>query len=559
MERRVIYAILLMLVVAVAPSLIWPSKRPAGTRPGAQAAGDSGGRSPAPEPGRAAVPPTEPRDRLTTPTAPTAQAADTVWVTSPLYRLGFSTKGGVLVVAELPGYQSLAPGDSARPAQLVPPGRPLLTHRLVQEADTVSLADWTFTPSAHQLRIEAGGSAGRLDFTARRGAAEVALTYRFEAADYRFTVDGQVTGLGPQGALLLVGLGDGVRSVQADSADDYRRYAVVTKAARTESRPFSSLDPGERAEFNGPFEWVAIKSKYFLVAALAIEPNRPQFGGVIAVGGPKPGKAHTRVAVTLTLPVPPAGGFRYQVYAGPFEHRRLAAIGHDLDDANPYGWIFRPIVQPVSVFVVNIVLWMHERLSLAYGWVLVIFGILVRLLLWPLNQKAMESAIRMQAVAPLIKETQERYKKEPERLQREMLRIYKEHKVNPFGGCVPMLIPLPVLLALFFVFDNTIAFRGVPFLWLPDLARPDPYYIIPLVMGLSMYALTKVGQMGVPPNPQTKMMLYFMPIMMTALFVNFASGLNLYYAVSNIFSVPQQLLIAQRRLRQAPVPKPATG
>jgi YidC/Oxa1 family membrane protein insertase len=173
--------------------------------------------------------------------------------------------------------------------------------------------------------------------------------------------------------------------------------------------------------------------------------------------------------------------------------------------------------------------------------------------LWPLNQKAMESGIRMQAVAPLIKETQDKYKNEPDRLQREMLRIYKEHKVNPFGGCLPMLLPMPVLLALFFVFANTIAFRGVPFLWLPDLSRPDPFKIIPIVMGLSMFGLSKVGQIGVPPNPQTKMMVYFMPIFLTVLFLNFASGLNLYYAAQNIFSIPQQYMIAKRRLREAPV------
>jgi YidC/Oxa1 family membrane protein insertase len=119
-----------------------------------------------------------------------------------------------------------------------------------------------------------------------------------------------------------------------------------------------------------------------------------------------------------------------------------------------------------------------------------------------------------------------------------------------------MLLPMPVLLALFFVFANTIEFRGVPFLWLPDLSRHDPYYIIPVAMGLSMYGLSKVGQIGVPPNPQMKMMLYFMPIFMTVLFLNFASGLNLYYAAQNIFSIPQQYLIAKRRLREAPVSRP---
>src|SRR5438876_8799310 len=103
-----------------------------------------------------------------------------------------------------------------------------------------------------------------------------------------------------------------------------------------------------------------------------------------------------------------------------------------------------------------------------------------------------------------MKQVQERYKNKPERLQREMMRLYKEHNVNPLGGCLPMLLPMPVLFALFFVFANTIEFRGVPFLWLTDLSRADPYYIIPIIMGLSMFVLSKVGQIGVPPNPQAK-------------------------------------------------------
>jgi len=381
----------------------------------------------------------------------------------------------------------------------------------------------------------------------------VALEYRFVPDEYRFEVQGTVTGLGSGGAVLLIDLAEGLRSVEKDSSDDFSHYSVVTKAAKAERTDFSKLDPGERALFDGPFEWVGVKSKYFFTAALAFEEGQPKFGGAIAVGGPRTGKAATRTTVTITMPVQSAGAFRYQVYTGPLEYRQLSRIGHGLDDANPYGGIFRPIIQPVSVFVLNVLLWMHERLNLAYGWVLIVFGIVVRILLWPLNQKAMESGIRMQAVAPLLKETQEKYKKDPERLQREMLRIYKEHKVNPFGGCLPMLLPMPVLLALFFVFANTIAFRGVPFSWLPDLSRPDPYYIIPLLMGLSMFALSKVGQIGIPPNPQTKMLLYFMPIFLTVLFLNFASGLNLYYAAQNIFSIPQQYLIAKKRLREAPV------
>src|SRR5205809_7924365 len=123
----------------------------------------------------------------------------------------------------------------------------------------------------------------------------------------------------------------------------------------------------------------------------------------------------------------------------------------------------------------------------------------------------MESSIRMQAVAPLLKQIQDRYKNEPERLQREMMKLYKEHNVNPFGGCLPMPLPMPLLFALFFVFANTIEFRGVPFLWLPDLSRADPYYIIPIAMGLSPCALSQLVQIALPPNPQPKRMLHLVP------------------------------------------------
>jgi YidC/Oxa1 family membrane protein insertase len=550
-ERRVILAILLMLIVAVLPSILFPPK-PAVKRTG-QAVSDTGAGRPSPQPAVVpSLPTAPPPDRLSA-----AVPGETVWVTSPLYRLGFSTRGGTLVSAELLGYRSFAAGDSGRPVQLVPRGERLLATTRTAGGDTTGLADWSLTPNATQVQV--GPEGATLTFTGGQGGARLTLEYRFAPAQYRCTVRGRTEGFGPAGATLLVGMGDGLRSVEADSMDDFRHYALVTKAAKTQSTAFQSLKPGERKILDGPFEWAGVKSKYFFMAALAIEENAPRFGAGIAVGGPRTVAASslfgrsevaTRTAVTLTLPVPPAGDFRYDLYVGPLEYRRLAQLGHDLDDANPYGGVLRPIIQPVSVLVVNILIWMHDRLSLAYGWVLIIFGVLVRGLLWPLNQRAMESSIRMQAVAPLLKQVQDRYKNEPERLQREMMRLYKEHNVNPLGGCLPMLLPMPVLFALFFVFANTIEFRGVPFLWLPDLSRADPYYIIPIVMGLSMFVLSKVGQIGVPPNPQAKTMLYFMPGFMTLLFLRFASGLNLYYAVSNIFSIPQQYLIAMRRLRE---------
>jgi len=551
-ERRVILAILLMLIIAVLPSILFPPKktpvRPTVGRPDSSAtppvaAGESSGA-----PVRLSERPT---------VRPSGASAETVWVTSPLYRLGFTTQGGALVSAALLDYKSFTPVDSEHPVQLVPPDRPMLVFARTAGSDTTALGSWRLTPSAKQITV--GPEGASLTFRGEHSGAEVALEYRFFPDEYRVSVRGRMEGFGQTGGTLLLGLGDGLRTVEADTMDDYRHFAVVTKAAKTQSLALQSLNPGERKILDGPFEWAGVKSKYFFTAALAIEENAPRFGAALVEGGPRTVTASsmfghsavaTRAVLTLTLPVPPAGDFGFDLYVGPLEYRRLAKLGHDLDDANPYGGVLRPLIQPVSVLVVNILIWMHDRLTLAYGWVLIIFGVLVRALLWPLNQRAMESSIRMQAVAPLMKQMQDRYKNDPERLQREMMRLYKEHNVNPLGGCLPMLLPMPVLFALFFVFANTIEFRGVPFLWLTDLSRADPYYIIPIVMGLSMFVLSKVGQIGVPPNPQAKMMVYFMPVFMTVLFLRFASGLNLYYAVSNLFSIPQQYLIAKRRLRE---------
>ena len=554
-QRRVIVAVFLMLVIAIVPSIIFKPK-PVPRPPGAALDSARAAVAPAESAPAAAVP----TPTVTPPIRPSAQLpAETVWVTSPLYRFGFSTRGARLVAAELLQYQSFARGDSGRRVQLIPEGAALLGLRLVIGSDTASLADVAFSASRPMLTVAGGDTT--LTFTAPLGAGRITLRDQFVANDYRFTVDGSIEGLGGTGAILLVDLGQGLRSVEADPLTDFREYAVVTKADKTQKTTFAALDPGERAVLEGPFEWVALKSKYFFTAVLAPEQNARPFAGAIATGmertpvpvaslfGTRTSALATRAAVLTTLSLPPAGNFRFDVYAGPFEHQRLSQLGHGMDDANPYGWsIFRPIIHPVSLVVVSILFWMHARLHLAYGWVLVFFGVLVRMLLWPLQQKAMESQMRMQAVQPLMTDIQARHKNEPEKLQREMLKLYKDHKINPFGGCLPMLLPMPVLLALFFVFSNTIEFRGVPFLWLPDLSRHDPLYIIPVVMGISMFAVSKIGQRGMPPNPQMKTMLYLMPAMMTFIFLRLASGLNLYYAVQNLISLPQQWQISKKRM-----------
>jgi YidC/Oxa1 family membrane protein insertase len=558
MDRRTIWAILLMMTIAIAPA-IFMKKSVAPSAGGADSSAPVTPPTP-PDSSRAALPKgdsssvaTAARDsaRVGPAASPGAPAAadDTVRVTSPLYTYGISTRGARLVEATLSRYRSMTPTEHGRPAEILPPDSKLLGLTLVLgQRDTIPLDDWPFTVSAESLQVK---GPTPLKLSASRNGVTVDLTYTFHPDDYRIDVEGQVTDVGPNGGLLVVGMGPTLANTEADSNENHHALALVTKHSETERMDFGGLDPGELKTVSGPLEWAAIKSKYFVTGVLALDSTSGGISGVTAIAPPTAGKRPTRADVRLSLPLPPSGTFRYTVYAGPMEYDRLHRIGHSFDDVNPYGWPgFRTIIRPVAAGVRWLLVWMHEHLHLAYGFVLVIFGILVRILLWPLNQKAMRANMQMQAVQPLMKEIQERHKNDPQKVQQEMFKLYKEHGVNPLGGCWPMLLPMPVLFALFFVFQNSIELRGASFAWLPDLSRPDPLYIIPVIMGLSMWGLTKVGQVGMEPNPQMKMMLYIMPVMMTFLFLNFASGLNLYYAVSNIASIPQQWMLARERQKR---------
>jgi YidC/Oxa1 family membrane protein insertase len=560
MDRRVLLAILLMMAVMVVPALfLKPAPRPRGqtdsatVRPALPRTDSLPGVVSLPS-----VPPSAPPDSV----ASALGREDTIYVSSSLYRYGFSTRGGRLVEATLLKYSSMRPDERGRPAQLIPPGSELLQLGLLLGPDTLSLRDWHFTPSAPSLNLN---EPTPLSFTAQQGDLSVTLTYTFRPADYLVDVTGKLDGIGPNGATLLIGLGPGLRNTESDSVEHHRELGVVVKNGKASLTRFMALTQkvGDQyaprlLTFSGPFEWVAVKSKYFVTALLALDTTGTErhggISGASAIGGERV-KASARASVTAGLPVPAVGSFRFQLYAGPLEYPRLRAIGHDFDDINPYGWPgLRTIIRPVALGARSLLVWLHDGLGLAYGVGLILFGIAIRIVLWPLNQKAMRSSMALQAVQPLMKELQEKYKSEPQKLQQEMFKLYKEHHVNPLGGCWPMLLPIPILFAFFFVFQNTIELRGASFLWLPDLSRADPVYVIPILMGLSMFALSWIGQRGMPPNPQTKMMLYLMPGLMTFLFLRFASGLNLYYTVMNLASLPQQWLLSRERLRRNPTP-----
>jgi YidC/Oxa1 family membrane protein insertase len=421
-------------------------------------------------------------------------------------------------------------------------GKPILSYQLVENGgQPVDLSTVPF---------QATQNGNVVNYQATVGNSTVALRYTIVADSFVSHVTGTVTGAA-NGTYLVVTMPQTFAATEPDTAADRNAlsYAYLSKHEAPRAVSFHSLDPGEKQLIEGPITWIAAKSKYFVVGLLAPR-NGPGFTEATLVGGPRTTKVATHMNGTVVVPVK-NGTFAFDVYAGPQAYERLLAQGRDFDQVNPYGWAFvRGIMQPIAGLVIRTVLWMHRQIGLSYGLVLIALGLIIRLLMWPLYQSSMRTSLKMQVLQPELQAVQDRYKDDPEKQRVEIMKVYQEHGMNPLSpllGCLPSLLPMPILFALYFVFGNTIELRGVPFLWVPDLSAKDPFYILPLIMGASMYLISWIGLRNSPPNPQAKMMSYMMPAMFTFFFYRAAAGLNLYYATQNIATLPQQWHLARSR------------
>lgn len=489
-------------------------------------------------------------ERTVSDTAPPAVVArpETTVVSTSLANYQFSNIGAIPLSVELKSYKAL--NGSNQDVRLASASGNLLAYKLFLAADTVDLRRTNFR-SEHS---HSSTGADVLTYHGLVNGGELTIRYTFAPDSYLVRVTGELKHPSNPGGFIALEMPTSLQSAETDSLDDQQHLAYAVKPQRDNARgiPFGKLDPGEQRLEPGPITWVAAKNKYFIVGVLTPNGDTP-FAEVTITGGPRTGRQATRASAIVVEPLQ-AGLFTFELYTGPQEWRRLLALGRDFENSNPYGGFLQGVVQPFATIVMRILLWMRATLQLSYGWVLVIFGIAVRLLLWPLNQKAMRTSMRMSRLQPELSEIQKRYKSDPQRMQSEIMRVYRDHGMSPFSslsGCLPMLLPMPILFALFFVFQNTIEFRGVPFLWLTDISLKDPLYIVPIVMGVSMFVLSIIGMRNSPPNPQAKMMAYVLPVMMTVFFLNLASGLNLYYAVQNITAIPQQWLISNERSKSS--------
>ena len=302
-------------------------------------------------------------------------------------------------------------------------------------------------------------------------------------------------------------------------------------------------DPTYWGKVSGNTDWIAVRSKYF-VSALIPEtgtgPVEVNLGKVNDNQNVYNYKAHFQANEP---------GSRLSLYLGPLEYKRIKDLGVGLSSMMNFG--IAPI-RPISKGVLWLLKFLHQFIP-NYGLVLVLFSILVKILVYPLTKKSYKSTKEMQAIQPLVAELKEKHKKDPTKLNKATMALYKEHGVNPLGGCLPLLLQMPLLFALFQVFRSTIELRNAPFVfWINDLSSPDIIYhlpfslpvygghiaVLPLIMGVTMFLQQKM--MPTQASGQQKFMSYFMTGFFILLFNNFPSGLNLYYTLFNVFTILQQ-------------------
>ena len=243
----------------------------------------------------------------------------------------------------------------------------------------------------------------------------------------------------------------------------------------------------------------------------------------------------------------------FKIYIGPLDYSILKSQNVHLEKVMSFGWSF---IQPFSIAFLYALQFLY-RIVQNYGWAIVIFSILIKVALYPLTKKSYDSMKQMQQLQPKLKALQEKYKGEPQKLNAETMKLYKTHGINPMSGCLPLIIQMPILFALFNVFRTTIMFRQADFLGvIKDLSRPDHIIpmgqsisinVLPILMGITMF----IQQKKTVTDPKQKFMSYFMSIFMIYIFYNLSAGLNLYYFMFNILTIAQELIIKKQPTQEA--------
>ena len=382
------------------------------------------------------------------------------------------------------------------------------------------------------------------------------VTYMFSGDSYTIGYDLKLTGFGSTvaGNQYQIAWDGGIAYSEKDKVDEaanalasaYLGGGLVKLDAKDSKQAY-------REEESGKAQWVAVRSKYFLAALI---PGR-ESDGIYLNGTRKPGSEFENYVAALKMSLPVGQNVvedHYRLYVGPLDYNSLKPLNVGLEKIMDFGWEW--LTRPFAEYIILPIFNLMNRYVGNYGLIIIIFAFLIKAVTYPLSMASTKSMKKMSALQPLMKEIQEKYKDNPAKLQSELGRIYKEAGVNPLGGCLPTVLQMPLLFAMFYVFRSSIQLRQHGFLWAKDLSVPDsildfgfklPLYgdhiaVFPILMAVTVFIQQKITPTA-QTNEQMKIMTWMFPAMMLLFFNNMPAGLGLYYLMFNIFSVAQQYYI----------------
>lgn len=463
-----------------------------------------------------------------------------VVVETPLYKGVLNTTGGVLEHFVLKKYRESIAADSPN-IDLIPP-QALVRAPLGISWNMLpawSNGEWGFT--GEDLALQ-GSEEGTLTFTGKLGSVTFIRTLTFAADRYEIQENIQI--INTTAAQVAGNLDFSLASVGLSTKDDrYNQNKVASLSAKglDEESDADDLTTGITLPVGNTLQWAGIENNYFI---LAVVPTSGDMGLKAKLDNDI-----YRLLVGQNLIIEPGASqtLTCTYYLGPKENSMMADAPNELKRSIHYGW-FDIIAKPLIVglnFLYNYVG--------NYGVAIIILTILIKLLFWPLSQKSYKSMDQMKKIQPMMAKVREQYKDDRDQMNKEVMRLYKTYKVNPAGGCLPMLLQIPVFFALYQALLGAIELRHAPFIshlpftdlvWLADLSAKDPFYITPIIMGATMFLQQKMTPTAGDPT-QAKIML-FMPIVFTFIFLNFPSGLVVYWMVNNILSIAQQWSISRK-------------
>ncbi|HUN67112.1 MAG TPA: membrane protein insertase YidC [Bacteroidota bacterium] len=488
--------------------------------------------------------------------------ATSVTVETPRYTATLSSRGGAILSWVMKGYATWdhypvnligdRPGGDFNMIFLTADGKLINTRQL----------DFSLDRPAGSVNSITGTDSLTLTFTLSvDGNSKLVKKLTFHADRYDFDADFQFVGMQQiiSNYEYQVVWENGLRYQEANTINE-SNFAKASAFSGGELTEIDATNFNEqyKQSITGRTAWVATRNKYF---AVAIIPRGKESQGAMLEGSrEKLPDNGAKENYSLTLKMPFTGSSfesdRFTVFLGPLDFDMVRAYNVELDRIMSLGsvWIIRPISQYVIIPVFKFL-----RLFISnYGIILLIFALIIKIVLYPLTKSSMTSMRKMQKLQPMMEEIKAKYKDDPQKMNQQVMRLYKEYGVNPAGGCLPLLLQLPILYALWAVFSATIELRQAPFFgWINDLSSPDiiatlPFHIpifnidklsgLAILMGITMFVQQKMSV----KDPRQKMMVWLMPVMMTLLFNGFPAGLNLYYFMFNLLSIGQQAWVNKK-------------